>query len=377
MKISGYGAVLITLLSMLISSCSDPARLTDDVTSQAQVSDASTRHPAWNELHCVTAVEADCGSGSGEFGCEEPPFCFYDLVITNTGEIFVGDEDNGRIIKYSEDSTEPIEIYLPVEYRDIGFFSPSLDKEYLYLLLRNNNILILSIEGEFHSIIDMEEYEPFFPVNLIADWQGGFFILLYHYEYPNTNDFQLLHYIDDTNIELYDIAGGFGDEFKLGMVLGKNGKLYSSDNGRIYSTELGDCGPFDINDWGFIYEPYLVNPSEHESIDVNIPLPNLGLEFVQFILNSVDQEGRFYVLINAHSYIDHSRIMSETLIGLVRLNNQGEIMDAGLFPEEWRDAIIPYLASIGPDGSLYATAYDRNDLSVQPKIVRCKFQGIE
>jgi hypothetical protein len=383
MRISFLNVILILILMIMCSACADQiveptSTTTDDSTPPVQVT--STKSPQgmgttlpnpilkWNELSCSVIIEAEWGSGAGEYGCSRP-WCPGTIKVTEGGTIFIDDPENDRIFKYLEGSQAPEEISLPDEYSNIGFFPYSLDENHIYINLINDDVLILSLEGKDSTLLDLSIYEPYSPTFIIsADGSGGFYLTLMQIVEDVDRHYIMLHYINENDSQIIDIGSELsdllrwrlGEELRWNMIVGRDKNIYSHDD---YTSN--------IHDWGSSRDAQF--KEWNSTIEIHFPenSPFIDQYFARLV--SVDAEGLFYAIIK-DSYGPQDR----QLVGLIKFDGQGEINATGLFSEYWKAELqsVPY-PEIAPDGSLYALAYEQDDLSIPLRVVRCTFNDSE
>jgi hypothetical protein len=313
---------------------------------------------AWSNLNCGVIVETTWGSGIDEFGFENH-CCLLDIRISDSKVLYVSDIVNWRIRRYSEDFRGITNYSLPAGRGDSKRFIFSIDQNHFFVMVDDNEVLVLSLDGELLNVYDLKPYKPFVPFGGIeVDRNGGFFIVFLNAESQNNFQFRLLHYVDEDNVAFLEIDNPLAEDLIHRLVIGRNERFFTSDKeGNIY-------------DWGISSNPQL-DKSGMVSFNASNSHPELEpFEYIDLI--AVDLNEQYYAILRNS---DDRNIL--ILTGFVHYNNQGEIVNTGLIPDEWLNNLHPYWPQVSPDGSLFIASYDETDPTVPPRIVRCTFNENE
>lgn len=309
-------------------------------------------------LHCTTYIESRWGTGVGELGfCPLPTYAWvrgpYDPVVSANGDIFIVDKANRRIVKYSKGLTPQV-IPLPASYiLDFKWYSPeedvcnhirwsnvavSGDRLFLeFSIVRDERIVdqiaVLSLDGQEIRIIDLEPYYPIdipFLDSLVPDREGGVYLLLtsglVHFDVKFRPTF-----IYKPNISFED------------PMVGWDGYFYTYDS-------QGDCV---IKMWAD--DRAIMHGEPLAMIDNVIGATPLMSPAYRHLLGA-DTQGRLY-------FTTHD---ANGVMWIVRVSTSGDERAIAPVPKEWRP-----LSALGPDGALYGLWYDLENLSANPRVIRC------
>jgi len=317
-------------------------------------------------LSCEIFINAKWGDGENEFGflrkhdsndyqISEP----YPPVFNEQGDLFFFDTVNEKIFMYSKNEKTPKIIRMPNLYspnflpgttpwtsnisvsNDKIFFLTKGVKESGRYIFR---LLALSIKNNELTMIDLE---PYYPQNItrgdaiLADKNGGIYIIF---------DRIVIHYDEKLQSNLL-VNSDLVDPiifYKIGW------------DGNLYSQGVPDV----VANWGNNIKSFDEQPV-YVFQEVHATLTGLNDKSMHDILIGADNIGRLYFL---QYYNEYGKTKDE--INIIRFDVQTRTQNVGkITNKDW----LSYSYELAPDGSLYGLVFNREDYSIQPKIIRCSF----
>jgi hypothetical protein len=317
-------------------------------------------------LDCIQLIESQWGTEPTEFGYRKN-LSYPDLIdgpyppmFNEQGDMFIGDPQNHRILRYlsGEEFSEiiPVPESYQIEISDrpnygkvyLWWSSLAVSNDRLFFVIHqwdgNNRIIekiaILSMDGREQDLIDLEAYFPLSATaSIIYDQQGGLYLLL--------APAGLVHYDSSFHPNLVTLGGNWP---YLDTVIGWDRNLYS------YHVQEDE-----VYNWGSSHYPEVNRRQPDYSISAvatSTQIDSLGYRQ----LLGIDREGQLYF-----SFRD-----GEDNLWLARLDASGEQGIIGKVPSKW----APYIfnLALAPDGFLYSLVYDTKDISMKPKVVKCGWE---
>lgn len=216
-----------------------------------------------------SAARTICGS---EFGCgefSEPS----DIFVNSSGNFFVADKENDRIVEINSDFTRSVREYkIFIEHsgaetvlsKPEGIFVS--DDGYMYIAdTGNSRILVSDMKCNIKMIItrpisSVYENETFKPLKVIADKAGNIYGVL--------NNVTGGAAFFDSNGEFKGYFGTNSVEMSAGTVANYLKKLFATDKMRAASSRSTPAGitGFDIDNEGFVYTVTEASVSDSERV---------------------------------------------------------------------------------------------------------------
>ena len=298
-----------------------------------------------DELRCSVYIETTWGSSSGEWGdpVQEAALrhdVFPPPAFDNDGNLYISDFINQRLLEYNNSNSLPTALHLPKAYFDSPFPLP-YTKPHTAIEITMNNILvpygenklgILHLDGTEDKTIELpyKHHILYSPHTLVlVDDRGGLIVNGERYAY-------------------FDVGWKDGQWNEISSTLGPQQGLFLWDDVIGYSTLAGTQVVLSIIDPSGNFLDDLYSQS-------TIKLPETGGDVL-----GVDDTGDLYFKIwnpVTPTYIRYSLHSTQSQVGFI-----------SNIPDE---QIIR--STISPDGAIYLIVYDREDITVQPKIVKCHF----
>ena len=298
-------------------------------------------------LHCSLYTETRWGNGAGEWGdpnqlIGQTHDFFPPPAFDKQGALYISDFPNHRLLKYDNKNLQPVEIDIPESY----FHNPNsqpFQEPWAAIEITTDNILIpyglnklgiLRLDGTEEKVVELPYNYSLIasPWTLIRiDEQGGLIINGEKHAY-----------------------------FDVGW---KEGKWIE-----ISSRPAPQIGLFTWNDYiGYegmggsvilLYKIDTVTDIFNAPVTIELPLSDSAH------IIGVDTIGRIYLRQWGKivpTYIQYSVSSRQTQIGVINDVHPTQIIQSG----------------VAPNGEIYLIVYDRQDVSVQPKIIRCRFPESE
>jgi len=283
------------------------------------------------DLHCETYVETTWGSGPGQWG--DPVQLggkyrhFPPPVFNEQGELYVSDYANHRLLKYDGYSPFPVQvIHLPDRYFSLPLGVPVVTLHNILVPYDSNKIGILTLDGQEVKDIQLPyEYYYSSPPPILTDSRGGLFI-------------------NGERLAYFDVGWEEEEWNEVSSVPAPSEALITWDG------FVGVAGPYDK---GSTLPLYKIDPL---SDFLNGSWVDRGLPRGPFLFSGADQEGWAYMY---------------AVRGVARFSIPIQTRQIGILPSEI--ALQVRNLGVAPDGTLYLIVYDREDVTVQPKIVKCRF----
>jgi hypothetical protein len=352
------GAEAVTQLSATPSpALSVSAEAVNNSTKTAQLPSLPGLDALTVSLHCINHIEAQWGSGSGEFGlCPAPSDAWirgpYPPTLSAQGDLFIVDKANQRILRYSGNTMSQA-ISIPSSYvlNDVcgysnrGWPNLSVSRDRLFFLFSVwqdrlvDQLAVLSLEGREIQVIDLEAYYPLhslFMNSLIADRKGGVYLLL-----PPAG---IVHFDADLRPTLIYLGSEADYE---NLVVGWDGNLYT------YSVKHDR-----LDNWGADNRLFMRRDRLSSMDNVIAATPIVSPTYTRLL--GADIRGRPYF----------RTVEQDGDPWLVRISASGDQRVIATAPDGWP---LPFV--LAADGSLYGTTYNSRDpdTSVKPRIIRCVF----
>jgi hypothetical protein len=290
------------------------------------------------EINCSIYVETSWGNGPSQWG--DPilsPAGTHDsiphLAFGPNGDFYLTDIPNHRLLKYNGLSQTPEQV-IPIPdnyYLDVS--TPYITQDHIYIPHTFNKLGILSFDGKEEKSLELPENFSYLAPTwtyILMDSQGGLFL-------NGINEQQLAYFNAGWSKENWNKVSSSAVAIFTPLIwnnfLVSQGSSLSDERLLIYLREIDPKIDF-----------LKITP---EPIDTGAKSKGLALT-----LDGVDREGWAYFGTARFSIFDH----------------RGQI---GKYPENITGNIIQ--SNIAPDGTIYLIVYDREDVTVQPKIMRCRF----
>lgn len=294
-------------------------------------------------LACETYVETTWGSGPAQWGDPmQSPAGSHDhlspLAFDAQSKLYFSDYVNHRLLKYNGHDSLPVQVIpLPEYYFSDPMFVPwgiTITQSSIIIPHGVNKVGILSLDGT-----EVKDVELPYSFNFMApgwhpawvDARGGLLVngekVVYFDIGWEDGKWQEVSQIEEFIIDPYSITNPSTSE---NYIIGRSRFRFES---YLYKVDLSkDFLKFRI---GF----------------------DTGLDLKKAFIGA-DQQGWVYYMLQS----DIARYP------LFALSGWGQI---GAIPGEISSYIIQ--SSISPNGMIYLIVYDREDATVQPKIVKCRF----
>ncbi|HMR99128.1 MAG TPA: hypothetical protein PKE62_07715 [Anaerolineales bacterium] len=352
--------IMCLFTAFLISSCvffeipaQEPTGEVLNITPVPELTVISTNINKIIALQCETYLETAWGNQPEQWGYSEDKarrFSLLPLVFKSENEIYFSDFANLRILKYNGVDKEPMQaIYLTPFFPDdyvyswtsnpqppVSLISVSQDK--IYVPYGYNQIGILSLNGEILNDIAIPDY-------------------YYNFSFPSTQDVAWV----DREGNLYVFSNTKFVVFKRGWENLEWVKTKAPIT-RYFWKEYAVQGPVDLISSSNI-NVYEKDSSGSFSQIYSISI-DTGAKSGFFPMFGVDNNGNAYVSViskntNEHIYSRYSLLTGEKHLGSIAYPYAGRYT-----------TLIP---SVSPNGTIYFIAYNSEDLSIGPKIIKCNF----
>jgi len=327
-----------------------PAETMGSIASQLQI---PTPTPLWGfpqwyeqvDIKCETYLETTWGDGFGQWGDPTKLHRDHDFFtppsFSSKGEVYISDFANRRLLKYDGRSPYPIQsIELPKYYFSVPgtltlpWATPILTQDLILVAYGMNKIGLLYLDGKEKGDITV----PYDYYLLLSPWQvisvdsrGGLFV-------------------NGEKLSYFDV--GWQEE--------KWNQISTIPSPHLGLFVWNDLVGFEGADKGLALLLYKINPS---SDFLNNPwqTKKTGLPFGPLIAGT-DKDGWIYI------YGNESFNSMPVFARYSLLDGQGQI---AAIPNEIAPSIIR--SGVAPDGTIYLILYNKNDVAVDPKIVKCRF----
>lgn len=357
--------ILYLLMLLMLCACGAPSFTSSQrATGVAQSLPTPEPEILTDTLHCTNYVETEWGTRPGEFGlCPPETTCRScappRLSLSAQGDMYVLDEANRRILRYSGTKTPQVisinnlyEIY-DIAFRHCGCSSMKelrlgAARDQLFLLFSTwqdnrwvDQLAILSLEGRVEHVVDLGAYYPLRAYALIPDEQGGVYLI-----FPPAG---IVYF--DANLRSYFQYMGSDDPWGYF-------RLTVGWDGNLYTYQARDDVLFN---WGGA--PALRGePIRWQTNVISITSQvTSSTAWVSFL--GADTNGRLYYELELQprlGSIDYRRF--------VRISSTRDQIVMAIAPAEERASFL-----LAPDGSLYSIVYDPANPSVRPGIIKCSF----
>ena len=298
------------------------------------------------DLSCEDYVETTWGNGSGQWGDPVQLGRAHDLVpplaFNSQSELFFSDFANHRLMKYDGHTTFPAQVIpLPESYFSFPIIE-TLRMPWSMITVTDNNIVV-----------------PY-DVNRIGifsfDGQE-----LKNIQLPKNFDFSAPGW----HLAWVDTRGGL-------LLKGRDGAYFDvgweNNNWQAISTK-GLVNPFSwegyLGDLGSIFptiQLYQVDLSIDFMQNPSVVI-DTGIDSTQFSFVGVDGDGWLYLGLPPTG--------TQNIFAIARFSIPSRTKQIGVISDGISAQIIR--SSVAPDGTIYLIVFDKNDVLVSPKLVKCNF----
>jgi|GEM_PF-6274731 hypothetical protein len=354
-----WDAVFATQTQMAsVSSEATPEVLT--VTPTPKITATPFYKKGIVELQCETYLETAWGNQAKQWGYSDDTarrFSLLPVVFKSEDEIYFSDYANLLLLKYNGIDKEPVQTislasFFPEGYvyswNDGSTYRPpisliSISQDKIYVPYGGNRIGILSLDGKIINDVVIHNHS-------------------YNFNLPTNNKFisvdknGILYVQSSIQPVFFDNGWQSGNWVELLHTQGLINPFYWQD----YIIVMGETINPDLISLISLYE---IPKSEKSIEESQIVIPT-GLDNSFLPLAGVDDNGNAYISIKSEN--PDERLYARYSIPT------GEKQIASM-PYPYFGQYTNLVPSVSPNGIMYFVAYNNEDLSIAPSIIKCNF----